>query len=186
MMIHDITEKVGKKPARKRIGRGEASGQGGTAGRGHKGAKSRAGYSRRPAFEGGQMPITRRLPKRGFSNFNFRTEYHIVNLRDLEARVDDGATVDATSLSKLGLIRNDRQPLKVLGDGEITKKLIITAAKFSKAAKEKIEKAGGTATEAGPTKWIRANAPVGKKRQRRLDAQKSGGAVVAPAKTEES
>lgn len=184
MMIHEITAKVGKKPSRKRIGRGEASGQGGTAGRGHKGAKSRSGFSRRPAFEGGQMPLTRRLPKRGFSNINYRTEFHIVNLRDLEAKVENGATIDATSLAKLGLIRNDHQPLKVLGDGELTKKLKITAAKFSKSAREKIEKAGGSVTEVTPTRWSRATAPVGAKRQRRLEAEKAGGSSEQPKKSD--
>jgi large subunit ribosomal protein L15 len=159
MMIHEITEKVGKYKARKRVGRGHGSGSGKTAGRGHKGAKSRAGFSRRPYFEGGQMSFVRRLPKRGFSNVNFRTLYHIVNLKTLEARMDDGAEITAEVLAGAGVIRDTTLPLKVLGEGDLTKKFTVTAAKFSEAAKKKIEAAGGTVNEVPKVKWTRQDAP---------------------------
>ena len=155
MMIHEITEKVGRYKSRKRIGRGEGSGQGGTAGRGHKGAGSRAGYSRRPSFEGGQMTWTRRIPKRGFTNSAFRKHYHVVNLRVLEERVEDGADVTVETLSNLGIVRDANLPLKILGDGEITKKFNVTAAKLSKSAIAKIEAAGGSVTEIPSKKWVR-------------------------------
>lgn len=147
MMIHDITEKVGRHKQRKRIGRGEGSGHGGTAGRGHKGAKSRAGYKRRAGYEGGQRPFFQRFPKRGFSNIRFRKLYHVVNLKVLEERCDDGAKIDVASLAAMGIVRDTGLPLKVLGEGDITKKFEISAAKFSGTARQKIEAAGGTATE---------------------------------------
>jgi large subunit ribosomal protein L15 len=150
MMIHEITEKVGRYPARKRVGRGEASGRGGTSGRGHKGAKSRSGWKRRPNYEGGQMPYFRRLPKRGFSNFAFETRFAVVNIKTLEARCKAGSEVTAESLAALGVIRDASLPLKVLGEGELTRALKVTAARFSRAAREKIEKAGGTVTETAP------------------------------------
>jgi len=146
MMIHDITEKVGAHKKRTRVGRGEGSGKGGTSGRGHNGAKSRAGWSSRPGYQGGATPIARRFPKRGFSNANFRTHFHEVNLHALEKHFANGATVDAKALVEKGLIRNVKLPVKVLGTGDLTKKLIVNAGKFSAAAKTKIEQAGGTAT----------------------------------------
>lgn len=155
MMIHEITEKVGKHRLRKRIGRGHGSGHGKTAGRGHKGAASRSGWTRRPGFEGGQMPLVRRMPKRGFTNVQFRTLYAIVNVQTLEERCEKGAKIDAASLFEAGIIR-DKLPLKVLGHGELTKKFDITAAKFSASAKEKIEAAGGSFTEVIKRKWRRA------------------------------
>ena len=155
MMIHEITEKVGKHRLRKRIGRGRGSGQGKTSGRGHKGAASRSGWTRRPGFEGGQMPLVRRMPKRGFTNVQFRTLYAIVNVQTLEERFEKGAKIDAASLFEAGIIR-DKLPLKVLGHGELTKKFDITAAKFSASAKEKIEAAGGSVTEIIKRKWRRA------------------------------
>lgn len=158
MMIHDITSKVGKYKNRKRLGRGDGSGQGGTAGRGHKGAKSRAGFSYRPHYEGGQMPLFRRIPKRGFSNVQFATHYHIVNLKTLEACFEDGAEVTIDSLIEKRIVRDNSLPLKVLGEGDLTRKLNITAGRFSKSAKEKIEKAGGTATQIAKVKWTRAKA----------------------------
>lgn len=154
-MIHEITEKVGKHRSRKRIGRGRGSGQGKTSGRGHKGAASRSGWTRRPGFEGGQMPLVRRMPKRGFTNVQFRTLYAIVNVQTLEELCEKGAKVDAASLFEAGIIR-DKLPLKVLGHGELTKKLDITAAKFSASAKEKIQAAGGSVTEIVKRKWRRA------------------------------
>ena len=154
-MIHEITEKVGKYKARKRIGRGHGSGTGKTSGRGHKGAKSRAGFSHRPGFEGGQMPYFRRIPKRGFSNADFRTVYHIVNVASLEERFKKGATVDAATLVESGLVSNFNNPIKVLGQGELTIKLDVTADKFSASAIEKIEAAGGSVTVIEKKKWVR-------------------------------
>lgn len=148
MMIHEITEKVGRHKKRKRVGRGPGSGLGKTCGRGHKGAGSRAGYSKKAAHEGGQMAFFRRIPKRGFTNSMFRTDYATVNLNALEARFDDGAEVNPDMLVKAGLIRNAKDPVKVLGQGELTKKLSVTAAKFSESAKAKITAAGGTVNEA--------------------------------------
>ncbi|HEX7009928.1 MAG TPA: 50S ribosomal protein L15 [Phycisphaeraceae bacterium] len=150
MMIHEITPKAGAYKKAKRLGRGIASGHGKTCGRGAKGAGSRSGWtgSIRASREGGQMPLFRRIPKRGFSNFKFRTEYAVVNLRALDARFQDGAQVSPDLLVKAGLIPDTRLPVKILGDGQITKKLQVTAAAFSKTAREKIEQAGGTATVA--------------------------------------
>ena len=158
MMIHEITDKVGRHKARKRIGRGHGSGTGKTSGRGHKGAGSRAGYKRRAYFEGGQMSFVRRIPKRGFTNAAFRNEYHIVNVKTLEAAFDDGATVDAAALVAAKLIRDAKLPLKILGEGDLTKKLSVTADKFSAGAKAKIEGAGGTVTVIEQTEWSRATA----------------------------
>jgi large subunit ribosomal protein L15 len=155
MMIHDITEKVGRYKQRKRIGRGESSGWGKTSGRGHKGAGQRAGNTYRAYFEGGQMPFARRIPKRGFSNAAFRNLYHIVNLKTLEERLEDGETVTVETLAKAGIVRDAKLPLKVLGEGDLTKKLHVTAAKFSKSARAKIEAAGGEITELPRTKWTR-------------------------------
>ena len=148
MMIHDITAKVGAHKKRTRVGRGEGSGKGGTSGRGHKGAKSRAGWSSRPGYQGGSTPIARRFPKRGFSNAGFRTLFHEVNVEALEKHFDSGSTVDAAALVAKGLIRDAKLPVKVLGNGELKKKLTVNAAKFSATAKTKIEKAGGTAAAA--------------------------------------
>lgn len=146
MMIHEITEQVGRKKPRKRVGRGEASGLGKTSGRGHKGAKSRSGWTYRPHFEGGQMELFRRLPKRGFTNAPFRKEFAVVNLHVLEKHFKAGDVVDAAALFKARLIRDAAEPVKVLGEGDLTKKLTVAAARFSASAKEKIEKAGGTVT----------------------------------------
>ena len=164
MMIHDITEQVGKYKVRKRIGRGHGSGSGKTSGRGHKGAKSRSGYSRRPAFEGGQMQYFRRIPKRGFTNADFKTIYHIVNLASLEARFEKGATVDATALVEAGLIRNFKNPVKILGQGDLTIALNITADKFSTSALKKIEAAGGSGTVIEKKKWVRDRSVMPKKK----------------------
>lgn len=163
MMIHEITEQVGRHRRRKRVGRGRASGVGKTSGRGHKGAGSRSGYSRRASFEGGQMTFVRRIPKRGFTNAAFRKEYHVVNVHVLEARCEAGSTVDVESLAAAGIVRDTSLPLKVLGNGELTKKLDITAAKFTATARTKIEGAGGTATEVVKKKWTRAEGAKKKK-----------------------
>ena len=142
MELNDLRPAKGAKRTRKRVGRGPGSGLGKTAGRGHKGQKSRSGYSRRYGFEGGQMPLVRRIPKRGFTN-NFRVEFQVVNLRDLERVFADGDTVSPETMAANGLIRKGTQPVKVLATGELSKKLEVTAHKFSQAARERIEAAGG-------------------------------------------
>jgi len=143
MELHDLHPAPGAKRPRKRVGRGPGSGSGKTAGRGHKGQKSRSGYSRRYGFEGGQMPLVRRIPKRGFTNI-FRVEFQVVNLRDLERAFSDGDTVSPETLIEKGLARGGKRPVKVLGDGELKKKLVVKAHKFSASARTGIEKAGGS------------------------------------------
>jgi len=143
MELHDLHPAKGAKKSRKRIGRGPGSGTGKTAGKGHKGQKSRSGYSRRYGFEGGQMPLVRRIQKRGFTNI-FRVEFQVVNLRDLDRVFSDGETVSVESLVEKGLVRGGKRPVKVLGDGELTKKLTVQVHKFSASAKAGIEKAGGS------------------------------------------
>lgn len=145
MQLGDILKQAGANRKRRRIGRGIGSGSGKTSGRGHKGAGSRAGAKSRTMGEGGQMPLFRRLPKRGFSNFEFETRYNVVNIGDLESRFDSGAHVTPEAILEAGLIRNLRYKVKVLGDGNLTKKLKVEAAKFSKSAAEKIAAAGGEA-----------------------------------------
>ena len=127
---------------RRRLGRGQGSGSGGTSGRGHKGQRSRSGSKKRAWFEGGQMPLQRRLPKRGFTNI-FRREFQIVNLRDLE-RIDKATEIDPEVLREAGLVKKKSVSIKVLGQGELKKALTISAHAFSESAKDKIEKAGGT------------------------------------------
>jgi len=143
-MIHDITQAVGHHKDRKRKGRGESSGKGKTSGRGTKGSKARVGTYIKPGYEGGQTPIFRRIPKRGFSNFDFEHRFHIVNIADLE-QFADGAQVDAAALIAEGLVPDDKQGVKILGDGKLTKKLTVVAEWFSKSAYAKIIEAGGTA-----------------------------------------
>jgi len=143
MELYDLKPAPGAKRGRKRVGRGPGSGSGKTAGKGHKGQKSRSGYSRRYGFEGGQMPLVRRLPKRGFTNI-FRVEFQVINLRDLERVFADGDAVSPEALLEKGLVRRVRQPIKVLGDGELTKKLVVQAHKFSASARTGIESAGGS------------------------------------------
>jgi large subunit ribosomal protein L15 len=144
MLNHEITSLTGKHKSRKRIGRGTGTGLGKTCGRGHKGSHSRSGASSISLYEGGQMPLFRRLPKRGFSNYKFQTRYEIINVSQLE-RFDEGADVGIEQLSNAGLIDSLRNKVKILGDGELTKKLRVTAHKFSKAAEQKIVASGGTA-----------------------------------------
>jgi large subunit ribosomal protein L15 len=143
-MTHEITAGVPRYKKTQRKGRGESSGRGKTSGRGNKGSKARVGTYIKRGYEGGQTPIFRRFPKRGFSNFNFERKFHIVNLADLE-QFDAGATIDATTLKEAGLIPDLKQPVKILGNGELTKKLTILAGWYSKSAHEKIAKAGGAA-----------------------------------------
>ena len=142
MKLSELKPRHGAKHSRKRVGRGPGSGLGKTAGRGEKGQKSRSGHSRRPGFEGGQMPLVRRVPKRGFTNI-FKTEYATVNLSQLESL---GPEIDPDLLLEKGLVRRGK-PVKILGDGEVKAALQVKASKFSRAAKEKIEAAGGTCTE---------------------------------------
>ena len=129
--------------ARKRVGRGPGSGTGKTSGKGHKGQNARSGGGVRPGFEGGQLPLFRRLSKRGFNNYNFRTVYATVNVGDLE-RFEEGTTVTKELLIEAGLVKKELDWIKVLGNGELTKKLTVKADKFSSTAKEKIENVGGT------------------------------------------
>lgn len=146
-MLHEITTGAPRYTKRTRKGRGRSSGKGKTAGRGTKGSKARVGTYIKPTYEGGQTEIFRRFPKRGFSNVNFERKFHIVNLADLAA-FDDGATVDAAALREKGLIPDLKQPVKILGDGEISKKLTVVAGWYSKSAHQKITAAGGTAQNA--------------------------------------
>lgn len=141
MKLHELSPAPGSVKAAKRIGRGAGSGTGKTAGKGHKGQNARSGGGVRPGFEGGQMPLQRRVPKRGFNNI-FATKYAIINVSDLN-RFEDGAVIDAASLKEAGILKKTYDGLKVLGNGEVEKKLTVVAAKFSATAKEKIEKAGG-------------------------------------------
>jgi len=145
MDLSNLKPADGAKHSKKRIGRGHGSGQGTQAGRGHKGAQSRSGYSFKRGFEGGQMPLHRRVPKRGFHNV-FRVEYAVVNLDTLSERFDAGTVVTPELLVETGLITKARRPVKVLGRGDVSKKLTVRAHKFSGKAAEKIAAAGG-ATE---------------------------------------
>ncbi len=184
-MIHEITSATPRYKRQQRKGRGESSGRGKTCGRGNKGAKARVGTYIKRGHEGGQTPIFRRFPKRGFSNENFERRFHIVNLADL-GRFDDGATIDAAVLIEAGLVPDDRWPVKILGDGALSKKLNVSAAKYSKSAHLKIIDAGGTANDLSgqafafpkekkkfvprePVKKVKAEEPAGE-------------AVAAPAK----
>jgi len=144
MDLSNLRPPKGAKHAKKRVGRGQGSGTGKTAGRGHKGAQSRSGYKRKRGFEGGQMPLHRRVPKRGFHN-PFRVEYRVVNLDVIAERFDAGAEVTPEMLREAGLIKGGRGPIKVLARGDIAKALTIRAHKFSGKAAEKIAAAGGAA-----------------------------------------
>ncbi len=141
MKLNELTN--AEKTNRKRIGRGPGSGTGKTAGKGHKGQNARSGGGVRPGFEGGQLPLYRRLSKRGFNNYNFATVYAVINVSDLE-RFDEGTVVDTDLLKSVGLVNKELDGVKVLGNGELTKKLTVKANKFSSVAKEKIENVGGT------------------------------------------
>ena len=144
MLNDEITTIAGRYKKRKRIGRGKGSGHGKTCGRGHKGCGSRPGSSARLTYEGGQMPLFRRLPKRGFNNYNFSRRYEIVNISQLERIFDDGAAINVQELATAGLVDSFKSKVKVLGDGELTKKLTVMAHKFSKSAEQKISDCGGT------------------------------------------
>ena len=144
MKLGELRPAKGSTHSKKRLGRGHGSGLGRSAGRGDKGYHSRSGSKHRAWFEGGQMPLHRRVPKRGFSNFLFKKEFQLVNVSDLEIFSEDN--VDANLLKDNGLVKYAMRPIKVLGDGELTKKLNVIANAFSASAKEKIEKVGGSIT----------------------------------------
>ena len=144
MLNHEITFVVGKHKPRRRVGRGTGTGHGKTCGRGHKGGGSRAGSTSVTLHEGGQMPLFRRLPKRGFSNYKFAIRCEIVNVSQLE-RFQDGADVGIEQLSDAGLVDSTKSKIKILGKGDLTKKLQVTAHRFSKTAEQKIVASGGTA-----------------------------------------
>ena len=186
-MLHDITGSVPRYKKKTRMGRGRAAGKGKTAGRGTKGAGAHGGDPHwKVGHEGGQTPLFRRLPKRGFSNVQFERKFNVVNLEALNA-FPDGTTVDAAMLVEAGLVQDQKQPLKVLGDGELTRKLTVVAAAYSKSAMEKITAAGGAAQDLKgeaytPRKQKPARDPA--KVWERKQQQKAGGkraAAVAPA-----
>ncbi|MDD5198170.1 MAG: 50S ribosomal protein L15 [Terrimicrobiaceae bacterium] len=144
MRLHNLSPNPGAKKRRKRLGQGESSGKGKTSGKGHKGQKARSGGGIRPGFEGGQMPLIRRLPKRGFNNTAFKSVFGIVNLDDLERKFADGASVNEAALRESGLIRGKVDGVKILGRGELNKKLTLEVDHITATAREKIEKIGGT------------------------------------------
>ncbi|MBQ1496525.1 MAG: 50S ribosomal protein L15 [Bacilli bacterium] len=144
MELNELKYTTGSVKNRKRVGRGIGSGNGKTSGRGQKGQNSRSGGGVRLGFEGGQNPLVFRIAKRGFNNYEFATRYAVINISDLE-KFDDGAEITPELLKEMGIVKNLQDGLKVLGNGELTKKLTVNANKFSKVAKEKIENAGGKA-----------------------------------------
>ena len=144
MSLNNLRPPQGAKHAKKRIGRGQGSGNGKTAGRGHKGAKSRSGFKFKRGFEGGQMPLHRRVPKRGFHN-PFRVEYEVVNLDTLASKFDAGTVITPELLRERGLVPGGKSPIKILARGDISKKLTVRAHKFSGKASEKLQAAGGNA-----------------------------------------
>ena len=144
MKLHTMTPGAGATKTRKRVGRGPGSGLGKTSGRGENGQKSRSGYSHKPGFEGGQLPLFKRIPKRGFSNSKFKTEYAVINLSDLN-KFEDGAEITPEILKDMGLVKQQLDGIKVLGKGTLEKKVNVKASKFSLTAKKEIEKLGGKA-----------------------------------------
>ena len=144
MKLHELERNIGATHSKKRVGRGSGSGLGKTSGRGQKGQKARSGGSINPVFEGGQLPLYRRIPKRGFSNAKFKTRYAVINLKDLNG-FEDGAVVTPALLKDAGIIKNQLDGIKVLGNGKLEKKLTIQASKFSASAMEKIKEAGSKA-----------------------------------------
>ena len=147
MKLTDVLKHTAPRRRKRRVGRGESSGLGKTSGRGHKGAKSRSGWGGMLGHEGGQMPLQRRLPKRGFNNSRFRKEFAILNVSDLERHFEEGEEVSLEAAKARGIMKKRDSQLKILGKGEIAKKLVVKAQKFSDTAKEKIEKAGGSVIE---------------------------------------
>ncbi len=165
MRLHDLKPKPGARTRRKRIGRGRGSGMGKTSGRGTKGQLSRAGSSVRPGFEGGQMPLYRRLPKRGFNNARFTTTFLPVNLKALEEKFESGARVDEETIRNAGLANGKSDGVKILGVGKLTKKLAVVASAFSASAKAAIEAAGGSCEVIGGA----AEAPAKEKQKSKAD-----------------
>ena len=157
MMNHEVTSAVGKSKSRRRAGRGRASGHGKTVGRGHKGQRSRAGARQHATYEGGQMPLFRRLPKRGFNNANFARRYTVVNVSQLE-QFEKGTRVDPPLLQQAGLISRQDEKVKVLGNGELNHSLTVAAHKFSRCAFQKITSAGGTVENMTETAQARNSA----------------------------
>ena len=143
MKLNELKPALGSKKTRKRVGRGESSGLGKTCGKGSNGQKSRSGASIQGGFEGGQMPLIKRVPKRGFSNYPFKKEYAVINVMDLEELFDDGTEITAELLIASGVIKKVLDGVKVLGDGDVTKKFTVKVQKISESAKNKIEAAGG-------------------------------------------
>jgi large subunit ribosomal protein L15 len=152
MNLSNLSPRPGAKHRVKRLGCGESSGHGKTSGKGHKGQKSRAGTNVRHGFEGGQMPIYRRLPKKGFSHVDFAITYSVINVSTLEERFEAGTEVNEGALRAMGLVKGSRHRggVKILGDGELTKALTVVANKVTASAREKIEKAGGKVVDANP------------------------------------
>jgi large subunit ribosomal protein L15 len=144
MRLNTLKPNPGSRHRKKRLGSGESSGKGKTCGKGHKGQKSRSGASIRPGFEGGQMPLARQLPKRGFNNKQFKTNYIVVNVGQLEERFEEGSVVNETALRDAGIVSRRCDGIKILGSGDLKKKLTVEVDKISASAREKIEKAGGT------------------------------------------
>ncbi len=147
MELHNLKPNPGAKHRTKRLGSGESSGLGKTSGKGNKGQKARSGSGTRVGFEGGQMPLHRRLPKRGFNNFDFRDVFIVVNVGDLDDRFESGSLINEKSLREAGLVNGPCDKIKLLGDGEVEKAFTVCFHKVSKTAREKIEKAGGSFTE---------------------------------------
>jgi large subunit ribosomal protein L15 len=199
-MIHEITGDLPRYKHKQRKGRGESSGRGKTCGRGNKGSKARVGTTYKPTYEGGQTEIFRRFPKRGFSNENFERRFYIVNLAELDG-FDEGATVDAVALQEKGLIPDLKLPVKILGDGAMSRKLTVVAGWYTKSAHQKISDAGGTAQNAKgeafefpkPKKKFVARDPVKKSKKIEAPAEgekpaeaKAAEAKVEPAKAPEA
>lgn len=147
MNLMDVLKRSGPRRRKRRVGRGESSGAGKTCGRGHKGAKSRSGWGGKLKHEGGQMPLVRRLPKKGFNNKRFRTEYAILNVSDLPKHFEAGAEVSPESAREIGIMKKRETLLKILGKGDLDIAVNVKAHRFSAKAREKIEKAGGTVVE---------------------------------------
>jgi large subunit ribosomal protein L15 len=187
MRLHDLKPRPGAKHRRKLLGRGESSGHGKTSGRGGKGQSARSGSSIRPGFEGGQMPLIRRIPKRGFNNVRHGTRYIVINLDSLN-RFDDGARVDEVALRSLGLANGKAHlaGIKILGNGDLTKKLTVSANAFSASARQKIEAKGGTCEVVGgqaaaaPAKAGARKTEAGEAKPKKEKAVKAPKAEQAP------
>jgi large subunit ribosomal protein L15 len=174
MRLEDLRPAKGSTKKRKRVGRGPSSGTGKTSGRGHKGQKARSGGGARPGFEGGQMPLYRRLPKRGFLPYGGKTEFAVVNVRDLSARFTAGSVVDPDGLVEVGLIKKSgRRAVKVLGDGAVAHALTVKAHRVSESARQKLEAAGGRVEMLGAK-------PEGPKAKLKVSATKPEGSATKP------